>query len=95
LDERFDPAIRIVEHDPGWAAQAQQELHRLAEALGPDAKRLEHVGSTAVPGLAAKPILDLQVSVTAIDPPSRPSGRGRTTSTSVKPAVSTSSATWL
>ena len=71
LDERFDPAIRIVEHDPGWAAQAQQELHRLSEALGPDAKRLEHVGSTAVPGLAAKPILDLQMSVTAIEPRGR------------------------
>jgi GrpB-like predicted nucleotidyltransferase (UPF0157 family) len=71
LDERFDLAIRIVEHDPGWAAQAQQELHRLAEALGPDAKRLEHVGSTAVPGLVAKPILDLQMSVTAIEPRER------------------------
>ena len=67
LDERFDPAIRIVEHDLDWAAQAQAELRRLAEALAPVPVRLEHVGSTAVPGLAAKPILDLQMSVTAIE----------------------------
>jgi GrpB-like predicted nucleotidyltransferase (UPF0157 family) len=68
LDERFDPAIRIVEHDPDWAAQAQDELRRLSEALGSVAIRLEHVGSTAVPGLAAKPVLDLQLSVAAIEP---------------------------
>src|SRR5215217_3423667 len=71
LDERFDPAIRIVEHDHGWAAQAQEELHRLSEALGPVALRLEHVGSTAVPGLAAKPVIDLQLSVAAIEPRGR------------------------
>lgn len=70
LDERFDPAVRIVD-DPQWPLQAQHELRRLAEALGPVAVRLEHVGSTAVPGLAAKPILDLQLSVAAIEPRSR------------------------
>jgi GrpB-like predicted nucleotidyltransferase (UPF0157 family) len=64
---RFDPAIRIVDHDPGWAAQAV-ELDRIETALGPLALRLEHVGSTAVPGLVAKPIIDLQVSVDTIEP---------------------------
>jgi GrpB-like predicted nucleotidyltransferase (UPF0157 family) len=69
LDERFDPAIRIVDHDPEWAPRAAAELQRVAEALGPEvAVRLEHVGSTAVPGLAAKPIVDLQVGVDAMDP---------------------------
>jgi len=71
LDERFDPAVRIVEHDPSWAAEAQDELRRLTEALGPIAVRAEHVGSTAVPGLAAKPVLDLQLSVEAIEPRGR------------------------
>jgi GrpB-like predicted nucleotidyltransferase (UPF0157 family) len=66
LDERFDPAIRIVEHDPSWVAHAADELRRVAGALGALAVRLEHVGSTAVPGLAAKPVLDLQVSVVDI-----------------------------
>ncbi len=71
LDERFDPTIRIVEYDPHWAAQAQEELRRLTAALAPVAVRLEHVGSTAVPGLAAKPILDLQLSVAAMEPRER------------------------
>jgi GrpB-like predicted nucleotidyltransferase (UPF0157 family) len=66
-----DPAVRIVEHDPRWAEQAREELRRVAEALGPVAIRLEHVGSTAVPHLAAKPILDLQLSVEAIEPRDR------------------------
>lgn len=48
--------------------QAEEEVRRLDEALGPVALRLEHVGSTAVPGLAAKPILDLQLSVAVIEP---------------------------
>lgn len=71
LDERFDPAIRIVDSDAAWPAMAEGEMHRIGRALGPVAVRLEHVGSTAVPGLAAKPILDLQVSVDAIEPGGR------------------------
>jgi GrpB-like predicted nucleotidyltransferase (UPF0157 family) len=66
--DEVDPAIRIVEPDPAWAGAARAELERLAAALGPVAVRLEHVGSTAVPGLAAKPILDLQLSVASLDP---------------------------
>lgn len=68
LNEAFDPAVRIVEHDHAWARQADEELRRIGEALGPLAVRLEHVGSTAVPGLAAKPILDLQLSVASVEP---------------------------
>ena len=71
LDERFDPAVRIVDYDPAWPGLAEQELRRIEEALGGAAVRLEHVGSTAVPGLAAKPIVDLQLSVGAIEPRAR------------------------
>ena len=67
LDDRFDPAVRIVAYDVAGPVQARDELRRLKEALGSVALRLEHVGSTAVPGLAAKPILDLQLSVAAIE----------------------------
>jgi GrpB-like predicted nucleotidyltransferase (UPF0157 family) len=67
LDERFDPAIRIVEYDPRWPVRAKSELDRIRRALGPLAVRLEHVGSTAVPDLAAKPIVDLQLAVPAIE----------------------------
>jgi GrpB-like predicted nucleotidyltransferase (UPF0157 family) len=67
LDERFDPAIRIVDYDPAWPGRAREELERVADALGTVAVRLEHVGSTSVPGLGAKPIIDLQVSVADIE----------------------------
>jgi GrpB-like predicted nucleotidyltransferase (UPF0157 family) len=66
LDERYDPAIRIVDHDPRWPARAREELERVKQALGEAAVRLEHVGSTSVPGLGAKPIIDMQVSVVDI-----------------------------
>jgi GrpB-like predicted nucleotidyltransferase (UPF0157 family) len=68
LDDRFDPAVRIVDHDRAWPGMAEQELRRIEAAVGDVAVRLEHVGSTAVPGLAAKPIIDLQLSVTAMEP---------------------------
>ncbi|MEA2364087.1 MAG: hypothetical protein QOD71_3232 [Thermoleophilaceae bacterium] len=71
LDDRFDPAVRIVDYDPAWPALADAELHRIREAVGDVAVRLEHVGSTAVPGLAAKPILDLLLSVEPIEPRER------------------------
>jgi GrpB-like predicted nucleotidyltransferase (UPF0157 family) len=67
LDERFDPAVRIVEYDPAWAESAGGEMARIVGAVGEAVVRLDHVGSTAVPGLAAKPIVDLQLSVADID----------------------------
>jgi GrpB-like predicted nucleotidyltransferase (UPF0157 family) len=71
LEERFDPAIRIVEYDPAWPAIATAEIGRIEAAVGQAAVRVQHVGSTAVPGLAAKPIVDLQVAVDALEPPAR------------------------
>ena len=55
--------IAIVEHDPGWPRRYERERERIATALGRAALRIEHVGSTAVPGLAAKPIVDVLVAV--------------------------------
>lgn len=54
--------IDLVEHDPAWAARFDTERRRIVGVLG-DGVRVEHVGSTAVPGLVAKPIVDIQVSV--------------------------------
>ncbi|MBS1888497.1 MAG: GrpB family protein [Actinobacteria bacterium] len=68
LEERFDPAVRIVEYDPAWPRLAAAEIARVGAALDGVAVRIEHVGSTAVPGLAAKPIVDLQVAVAEIRP---------------------------
>ncbi|MBB5958956.1 GrpB-like predicted nucleotidyltransferase (UPF0157 family) [Saccharothrix tamanrassetensis] len=51
-------------HDPRWAVSAEVERDRLVELLAPWlVDGVEHVGSTAVPGLAAKPIIDLMASV--------------------------------
>jgi GrpB-like predicted nucleotidyltransferase (UPF0157 family) len=71
LDERFDPAVRIVDYDRAWPGMAEQEMRRISNAVGDVAVRLEHVGSTAVPGLAAKPIVDLQLSVAVMRPRER------------------------
>jgi GrpB-like predicted nucleotidyltransferase (UPF0157 family) len=63
--ERFDP-IRVVEYDAGWAERFEFWRGLIANALKSAAPRIEHVGSTSVPGLAAKPIVDVQVSVANI-----------------------------
>jgi len=57
------PPIEVVDYDPAWPATFETEAARLREGLGDVALRIDHVGSTAVPGLAAKPIVDIQVSV--------------------------------
>ena len=67
LDERFDPAVRILEYEPAWPRMATAEIARIAAAVGEAAVRVDHVGSTAVPGLAAKPIVDLQLAVADVD----------------------------
>ena len=71
LDDRFDPAVRIVDYDPAWPVMADAEIRRVEESLGDVAVALEHIGSTAVPGLAGKPIVDLQLSVAAVEPRDR------------------------
>jgi GrpB-like predicted nucleotidyltransferase (UPF0157 family) len=61
--ERRDP-IRMVPHDPAWAAEFERERARVAAALAPWlAGPVEHVGSTAVPGLPAKPIIDMAARI--------------------------------
>lgn len=54
-----DAAIEVVDYDPAWPHQFEVEKQRIAEALGEVLVTLEHGGSTAVPGLAAKPIIDM------------------------------------
>jgi GrpB-like predicted nucleotidyltransferase (UPF0157 family) len=55
--------IEVVAYDPGWPERFEAWRGRLASLLSPVARRIEHVGSTSVPGLAAKPVVDIQVSV--------------------------------
>ena len=55
--------ILLVDHDPRWAELFEREAARIRAVLA-EALRIEHVGSTSVPGLAAKPILDIVLVVT-------------------------------
>jgi GrpB-like predicted nucleotidyltransferase (UPF0157 family) len=58
------PAQVVVEdYDPAWPATFARLRERVVEAVGPLALAVEHIGSTAVPGLAAKPIVDLDVVI--------------------------------
>ncbi|MCA1619616.1 MAG: GrpB family protein [Acidobacteria bacterium] len=53
--------VRVVDYDPGWPKKFEAHAGVIAGALGGSALRIEHVGSTSVPGLAAKPVIDILV----------------------------------
>ncbi len=59
--------IELVPSDPDWPASFAAWEARLGDALGSVAERIDHVGSTAVPGLAAKPTVDIQISVPGLE----------------------------
>jgi GrpB-like predicted nucleotidyltransferase (UPF0157 family) len=63
-----DSKIEIVPYDPDWPAAFLIEASRLRDALRTLALRIDHHGSTAIPGLGAKPVIDIQVSVAALQP---------------------------
>lgn len=60
--------IVIVPYDPAWAEQYAEEALKVREALRELVVRIDHVGSTSVPGLAAKPVIDIQLSVGSLQP---------------------------
>ncbi|SDM16509.1 GrpB family protein [Nonomuraea jiangxiensis] len=60
--------VEIVDHDPAWQAEFSALGSTLRGALGDVAVRVDHIGSTSVPGLAAKPIIDIQISVRSLQP---------------------------
>ncbi|MCK6481481.1 MAG: GNAT family N-acetyltransferase [Planctomycetaceae bacterium] len=55
--------VRLAPPDPAWPARFAEEAARLREALGEEAVAVEHIGSTAVPGLPAKPVVDIQLGL--------------------------------
>jgi len=59
----FDSSITLVEYDPLWPEYFAREAWRIKNLLGNRALRVEHVGSTSVPGLVAKPIIDILLVV--------------------------------
>ena len=60
--------VVIVEYDPQWPAQFAAERAQIATRLRGVALRIDHNGSTSVPNLPAKPIIDIQISVARLHP---------------------------
>ncbi|HEU0040723.1 MAG TPA: GrpB family protein, partial [Jiangellaceae bacterium] len=57
----------LVEPDPSWPTQAERTMSRIRRAVGERIDRIDHIGSTSVPGLPAKDIIDLQIVVTNLE----------------------------
>jgi dephospho-CoA kinase len=56
----------MAAYDPTWQRQAERLMSRIRRAAGGQAVRIDHIGSTAVPGLAASDVIDLQLSVRSL-----------------------------
>ena len=63
--------VVVVPYDPAWADRASALIAGLREVLGPRALRIEHIGSTGIPGMAAKDVIDLQVTVADLESAAR------------------------
>ena len=55
--------VIVVEYDPQWPSLFEEEKARLLAVVGDHIEDIQHIGSTAVPGLGAKPIIDIQMSL--------------------------------
>jgi GrpB-like predicted nucleotidyltransferase (UPF0157 family) len=66
--KQMSEPLKIVPYDPEWPSAFSAERGRIAAALGALTLRIDHNGSTSVPGLAAKPIIDIRVSVRQLQP---------------------------
>jgi GrpB-like predicted nucleotidyltransferase (UPF0157 family) len=60
-------SAEVVDYDDAWPARFTAEADQIRAALGPQLNKIEHVGSTSVPGLAARPIIDIALWVETID----------------------------
>jgi GrpB-like predicted nucleotidyltransferase (UPF0157 family) len=65
----LNTGVTLVQSGPTWRNEFESIADRLRGALGDLALRIDHIGSTAVPGLAAKDVVDVQVTVDSLDPP--------------------------
>jgi GrpB-like predicted nucleotidyltransferase (UPF0157 family) len=60
---KLDGPVLLADYDPGWPGLYEREAARIRSALGDRVLLLEHIGSTSVPGLAAKPLIDILLVV--------------------------------
>jgi len=66
MSEAVSDAIVIVDYDPRWPRMFEEERARILEAIGHWAADVQHVGSTSIPGIAAKPIIDIAVHLDSL-----------------------------
>jgi GrpB-like predicted nucleotidyltransferase (UPF0157 family) len=66
--DELGPAVAVVDYDPDWPSEFNHLAARLHAAVGDRAVAIDHVGSTSVPGLAAKNCIDAQIRVPALAP---------------------------
>ncbi|KPH96396.1 hypothetical protein AMS58_02210 [Pseudoalteromonas porphyrae] len=59
--------IEVVDYDPNWKNAFETERVMLSKAIGNNAVKVEHIGSTSVKGLAAKPVIDILIEVISLD----------------------------
>ncbi|MCG3197606.1 MAG: GrpB family protein [Candidatus Omnitrophica bacterium] len=59
--------VIVAPHDPAWACEFETEAQLIRDAVGDLVLRLHHIGSTAIPGISAKPIIDILMEVRDID----------------------------
>jgi GrpB-like predicted nucleotidyltransferase (UPF0157 family) len=64
---RRSPPVIIVDYQPGWVDEYLQLASHIRQIVGNAALRIDHIGSTAVPGLAAKDVIDVQITVTDLN----------------------------
>lgn len=64
----MSPVIAVVRYQPSWPDEFQTLGHILRAALGDYGLRIDHIGSTAVPSLAAKDVIDIQITVQQLEP---------------------------
>lgn len=78
ISKRRDPAedsiiglkrgtVRLVKYNPNWSKEFEVEKQRLIDTFGNKILTIEHMGSTSIPGLAAKPIIDMVAAVKSFD----------------------------
>ena len=59
--------VTLVDPDPRWAAEFERIAQLLQDEVGTEASRIDHIGSTSVPGLASKDVVDVQITVRDTD----------------------------
>jgi putative hydrolase of the HAD superfamily len=72
LGAELGQPLEVVDYDPRWPELFAIERERLVNALGPSAVKIQHVGSTSVPALAAKPVIDIAIGIKEYPWPSAP-----------------------